>query len=208
MHKSVAERHLVAVDRRDVFEDRRALTGERGLLDLQRGGQEQPPVGGDAVARFDQHDIAGDELGGVDLDDRPVSAHAGDVLQHLLQGGEAGFGLRLLSQAQHGVEDGEADQHDRRAGLTGHDLVDDRRDDQDDLHQVLVLAHEGAQRRLLLLAGEHVRAVLGLTLAHLARGEPAGGVDTELGDGVVDPDPVPGAATGCSFGGGDHRVLM
>ena len=126
--QSVAERDVVAIDRRDVLEDRRALTGEGGLFDLERGGQEQPPVGGDAVAGLDQHDVAGDELGGVDLDDRAVAAHAGDVLQHLLQRGEAGFGLGLLSEAQHGVEDGQPDQHDRRAGLTGHDLVHDRRD--------------------------------------------------------------------------------
>ena len=95
--------------------DRRALAGQGGLLDLQRGGDEQAPVGGHAVARLHQHDVAGHELLGVDLDDRAVAAHAGDVLQHLLQRGEAGLGLGFLAQAQHGVEDGQPDQHDRRA---------------------------------------------------------------------------------------------
>ena len=64
----VAERDVVAIDRRDVLEDRRALARERRFLDLERGGDEQPPVGRDAVARLDQHDVARHEFGRVDLD--------------------------------------------------------------------------------------------------------------------------------------------
>ena len=64
----IAERHVVAIDRRDVLEDRRALARERRFLDLERGGDEQPPVGRDAVPRLDQHDVARDEFGGIDLD--------------------------------------------------------------------------------------------------------------------------------------------
>ncbi len=97
-----------------------------------------------------------------------VAADAGDVLQHLLERGEARLGLRLLAEAEHGVEDGEAEQHDRGAGLAGHHLVHDRGADEDDLHQVLVLAQEGVQRRLLRLAGEHVGAVAGLAFADAA----------------------------------------
>ena len=160
---------VVAIDRRDVLEDRRALAGERGFLDLERGGHEQPPVGRDPVARLDQHDVARDELGGIDLDDRAVAAHAGDVLQHLLERGEARLGLRFLAEAEHGVEDGEPEQHERGAGLAGHDLVHDRGAHEDDLHQVLVLPQERVQRRLLLLAGEHVGPVPGLAFADLAR---------------------------------------
>ena len=104
--------------------------------------------------------------------DRAVAAHAGDVLQHLLERGEARLGLRFLAQAEHGVEDGEPEQHEGRARLAGHDLVHDRGAHEDDLHQVLVLAQEGVQRRLLRLAGEHVGAVPGLAFADLARGQP------------------------------------
>ena len=114
----IAEADVVARDRRDVLQHRRALAGERGLLDLEGGGHQQPPVGGHPVARFEEHDVARHQLGGVDLDGHPVAAHAGDVLQHLLEGGEARLRLGLLAQAQHGVEDREADQDDRGARLS------------------------------------------------------------------------------------------
>ena len=67
-----------------VLQHRSALAGERGLLDLQGGGHQQPTVGGHPVARLEEHDVARHQLGGVDLDRHPVAAHAGDVLQHLL----------------------------------------------------------------------------------------------------------------------------
>ena len=111
--------------------------------------------------------------------------------------GEARLGLRFLVQAQHGVEDGEPEQHERRAGLAGHDLVHDRRADEDDLHQVLVLAQEGVQRCLLRLAGEHVGAVVGLAFADGPRREPHRGVDAEFPCGLVGALAVPG---GCGSG--------
>ena len=134
-------------DRREVLEHRRALAGERRLLDLQGGRHEQPAVGRHAVARLEEHDVARHQLGGVDLDRHAVAAHPGDVLQHLLEGGQARLGLGLLPQAEHRVEDRQADQHDRGARLAGDHLVHDRRAHQDDLHQVLVLAEERLQRR-------------------------------------------------------------
>ena len=111
--------------------DRQALAGERRLLDLQGRGQDDPSVGGDPVAGLDQHDVAGHQLPGVDLDRLAVPTHPRDGLHHLRQRLDALLGLRLLAQPDHGVEDGEAGQHDGRAGLAGDDLVDDGRDQQD-----------------------------------------------------------------------------
>ena len=109
----------------------------------------QAAVGGDAVARLHQHDVARHQPLGVDLDRLPVAAHAGDGLEHLLQRRQAGLGLGLPAQAQHGVEDGQADQHERRPHLAGDDQADHGGRQQDDLHEVAVLAQEGREPGLL-----------------------------------------------------------
>ena len=51
----------------------------------------------------------------------------------------------LLAEADHSVEDGEAGEKHRGRGVTGHQLVDQRRRQQHDLHEVLVLAEEGSE---------------------------------------------------------------
>ena len=89
----------------------------------------------------------------------PSAAYPGDGLHHLGQRLDALLGLGLLAQPDHGVEEGEPGQHHRRADLAGHDQVDDRRHQQHDLHEVLVLAQEGAPARLLLARGQLVRPV-------------------------------------------------
>ena len=163
----------------EVLEHRSALAGEGRLLDLEGGRHQQPTVGRHPVARLEEHDVARHQLGGVDLDGHAVTAHPGDVLQHLLERRQARLRLGLLTQAQHRVEDREADQDDRGARLAGDDLVHDRRAHQDDLHQVLVLAQERLQPRLRLLGGEHVGTVLRPPPLHLRRRQPAGRVDLE-----------------------------
>ena len=45
-----------------VLRDRRALAGQRRLLRLQRRRAQDPPVGGDDVARLDLDEVAGHEL--------------------------------------------------------------------------------------------------------------------------------------------------
>ena len=145
--RSVHERHAVTVAERDlpagshVGRLRRgdALTGQRGFFDLERGGDEEPTVGRDAVARFDQHDVARYQLARVDLHRVAVAAHAGDVLHHVLQRGQARLRLGLLVHAQYRVEDRQPEQHERRADLLGEDLVDDRGAEQNQLHDVAVL---------------------------------------------------------------------
>ena len=62
---SIAERDVVG-NRRGVLGDRQALAGQRGLGGLERGRFDQPPVGWNRVAFFDQDDVAGDDLRGGD----------------------------------------------------------------------------------------------------------------------------------------------
>ena len=51
------------------LDDRRALAGEPGLLDLEGGGDQDPTVGGHLVAGLEADDVAGHELLGGDLDE-------------------------------------------------------------------------------------------------------------------------------------------
>ena len=104
----VAERDVVTRHRVDRLADRQALAGERGLLDLERRGQADPAVGRHPVAGLDQHDVAGHEVLGVDLDRLAVASYPSDRLHHLRESLDALLGLRLLTQPDHGVEDASA----------------------------------------------------------------------------------------------------
>ena len=77
--------------------DREALPRERRLLDLERGGHEDPAVGRDNVAGFHQDDVAGHEVARVDLDHLTVATDPGDRLHHLGEGLHALLGLRFLA---------------------------------------------------------------------------------------------------------------
>ena len=58
------------VHRVDRLQDGHALPGQRGLLDLERRGHEQAPVGRDLVARLERDDVARHELLCGDVDQR------------------------------------------------------------------------------------------------------------------------------------------
>lgn len=102
------------------------------------------PVGGHPVARLHEHDVAGRQLLGVDLDldGLAVAAHPGHCLEHPGQRPHALLGLGLLAQPDHRVEHGQPGQHQRGAPLAGHQLVDHRRGQQHELHEIAVLAQE------------------------------------------------------------------
>ena len=60
-----------------VLGDRRALAGQRRLLRLQRRGAQDPPVGGDEVARLDLDDVAGHDVDRRHERDRAVAHDLG-----------------------------------------------------------------------------------------------------------------------------------
>ena len=156
----VAERDVRAGYRVDRLQDRRALAGERGFLDLQRRGHEQATVRGNLVARLEGDDVSGNELLRGDLDKLAVAADMSSDHEHLLQRGDALGRLALLIQAQDGIEDGQPDDDEAGSELLEGDHADDRRAEQDELHQVAVLAQERPPAGLLLRFGELVRAEL------------------------------------------------
>ena len=145
-----------------------------------------PAVRGDPVARFDKDHVARNELLGVDLDRLAVPTNPGDRLHHLRQRLHARLGLRLLAESDHRVENGEPREHDRRPGVVRDERVDHGRREEDDLHEVLVLAHEGVEPRLLLPAGELVRAMGAQSLGGLRGRQPLLRFDAELAGDLRD----------------------
>ena len=101
----------------------------------------------------------GHELLGRQLRQRPVATHPRLDDHHLLKRRHRRRRLALLAEPEHRVEQRQQQDHDPRARLLDRVDRDDPRDQQHDLHRVLVLAHERVPARLGLRLGEAVRAV-------------------------------------------------
>ncbi len=111
--------------------------------------------------------------------------------EHLLERGDALGGLALLVEAQDRVQHGQADDHETGRPLLQRDDADDRGAEEDELHQVAVLAEERLPARLLLRLGELVRADLRPAPLDLGGVQPGPRVDAELRGGVVRGQAVP-----------------
>ena len=74
--------------------------------------RDQVGVGGDAVARGEQQDVAGDDLLARDVDRRAVAPHAYAQRQHPAQRRDRPLGPVLLDEGEDRVDDD--DDHDRR----------------------------------------------------------------------------------------------
>src|SRR5215211_6934799 len=141
-----------AADGVDALRYRHALARQRRLGHLERRGGKQPPGRGDDVAR--------DELLGRKLEELAAATYLRLDDHHLLQCRDGGCRLAFLVEAEDGVEHREQEQHDPRAVLgERHDALDPR-DEQHDLHRVVVLPLERAPARLTLGFRKLVRPVL------------------------------------------------
>ena len=87
---------------------RQALARQRCLRRLQRDGLNQPRIGWNGVAFFDEDDVSGYDLDGRDGLSRAISNDAGVRGGHLAQRRHGFFGSGLLNVTHHRVE-----QHDR-----------------------------------------------------------------------------------------------
>jgi hypothetical protein len=170
---TVAKRRAGALHGLDALGDGQALPGQRGLVGLQRGRLQQPPVGRDDIARLDRDDVPGDQLPGRDLGQLAVPPHPGLDDRHLLRGGDGRGGLALLPQVHDRVEQRQQDQQDARAELLERVDAADARREQPDLHRVVVLADERVPARLCLRGGELVGARPRRPRGRLGRAETA-----------------------------------
>ena len=108
---AVHERHVHAVAEGGVLGDglhllgrRDALAGERGFVDLEGRGGQDPGVGRDEVAGLDVDDVARDELLHRDLDQVAVAADLGLDDHHRRERRGARLRLALLVHRHPGVE--------------------------------------------------------------------------------------------------------
>ena len=110
---AVAQRHILAVRAKvegfDELVDRDAFTGQGGFLDLERGAFQDAAVGGNGIAGFQQHHIAGDNLGRVEGHGFAVTQDFAGGGGHRLQRFDRRFGLAFLVHAENRVE-----QHDNK----------------------------------------------------------------------------------------------
>ena len=128
---------------------------------------------------------------GRDLHELAVAAHARLDDHHLLQRRDRLRRLALLAQAEHGVEQRQEEQDEPGAELLQRVEAADPGDEQDDLHRVAVLAHEGAPARLDRGLGELVRPDRCQPRRGLGGREAARGVDAEPAADLVGRERVP-----------------
>ena len=169
----VAQRHIAAGEQLHRLGDGYALAGEGGLLDLQGGALQQPPVGGNGVAGLQHHHVAGHQLTAFHHDLMSAAQHLAFGGGHGLEGFDGGLGLALLYHAQNGVEQyhGQNDEH------LGEALVaqgvgnggNRRRGHQDQQHRVFQLGQKALEYGGLLRLLQLVGAVLGQTSLRLLR---------------------------------------
>ena len=169
----VPQRRTGSLDGPGRLGDGQALPGERRLRDLQRRRPQQPSVGRDDITGLDRDDIARHELRGGDLGQLAVPHDLGLDDHHLLQGGDGGSGLPLLTQAENRIEQRQEDQHDAGLPLLQRVEAPDTGHQQDDLHRIGVLADERPPPRLNLPSVETVRAKPPGTRYRLRRAETA-----------------------------------
>ena len=101
--------HGVERERVRVLVDGEGFAGECGFIDLQTFHLHQPQIGGHAVARLEQHHIAGHESLGVDSLRAAIAAHGGLGRDHAGERLDGFPGLGLLEKTENGIEDHDAE---------------------------------------------------------------------------------------------------
>ena len=208
----IAERDVVG-DRRGVLGDRQALARQRGLGRLERRRFDQPRVGRNGVAFFDEDDVAGDDIRGGDAASLAAADDGGVRGRHRAQGRHRRFGARFLHVAHGGVEQDDGEDRDRlvrqrRVALVGPQAGrDGGRDEQQDDEHILELREEPPPRRNRLLGRQLVASVVFETRSRLGVAQTALRVGAERRDDFVDPLTVRTCLTG-TFARGSRQVLL
>ena len=160
--RPVSERDIRA-ERAGLLCHRNALTSERRLLRFQTGAFDNACISRHCVARFEQYDIAGDQL--LAGYDRHCAAaqHAALRGRELLQRFNRLFRLALLKHAERRIDqhDDENDTHIRKAlaCVKRRDARHQRRRKQDKDHGVRHLREKALDERILLRLLQPVSSV-------------------------------------------------
>ena len=114
-------------DRRGALRDRQAFTGECRLRGLQGGQLDQPAIGRNRVAFFDEDDVAGHDLRRGNAAPFAVADHRGIGGRHRPKCGNGRLGTRLLHVAHGGVQQDDRQDGDGFVGERGVALDDPQR---------------------------------------------------------------------------------
>ena len=181
---TIAER-LGAFQRIGLLADRYGFAGQARLGDAQRRGGEQSSIGGDGVALAEHDDVAGHDIGRIDVNELAVAQHRSLRRGHLGERLDRLLGAGFLNVPQYRVDDQDQDDDNRierqhfaafRAGR-GVGLFNEPRDQRDDggrqqqvYQRILELGQEllplGHRRRAgQLVRTEFLKSPLGLGFA-------------------------------------------
>jgi hypothetical protein len=144
------------------------------------------------VAFFDDHDVAGDDIGGGDAPSLTVPNDRRISSRHRAKGGHSGLGPRLLDVARRGIEQDDCEDRDRFIRQRGVTLIgpqtgrDRRRGEKQHDEHILELCEKPAPRRKRLLRHELVASVLLKSRLNLAVAETAPRVAPERGNDIID----------------------
>ncbi len=191
---------------RPFLRDRRALTGQRRLLQLQACGAHDPAVCWDEVAGLEKCDITRHDRRRFDLLESPVAANPGMRKLQLRERVDACLGLELLNRAHHHVE-----RHQGQDEDAGRNLSDDearhRDQHQHDVHRVGKLSprHHPEARGWLL--GQLVASVQAESPLDLASVKPLLRINAQLGCDLLGRPAVP-RGLGRALRDSCHRDLL
>ena len=121
---AVAQRRFFLQRHAGFFLDGVRFARQRRFVDLEVDAFDQAQIGGDEVARFEQHHIAGHELASGEFLPVAVADHIGFGRGHLFQRGQGGLGAAFLHHAQHRIQ-----HHNRHDDDGLHPVAQQRGDD-------------------------------------------------------------------------------
>ncbi len=127
---------------------------------MKRRRRDQPAVSGNLVSGLKCNDVTGHQVLCRELDELTIPSCLCLHDEHLLQGSDTLGRLALLVKTQDGVEDSQRKDKDPGREVLEGDDADDRHANQNQLHQVSILAQERFPTRLRRLFGQAIRAVL------------------------------------------------
>ena len=143
---------------------RHAFAGEGGFLNFEAGAFQQSAVGRHAVARFQNHHVAGNQIGGVETDLPAVAQHLAGGGGDGLQGFNGSFRLAFLEYTQNGIQqhDDQNDENLRHALASKHirDSGHGCSNHQNHKHGILELFQKTLQHRRLFSVLQLVRTIL------------------------------------------------
>ena len=156
---AVAYGQIHVVQRMGAFRGRLRLPGQRGFLDLQVCGRDDPRVRGHAGAGFQENDVAGDQRARRHVLLLPIAQCARHRCGHSAKALDGALGPVLLDEAQRHREQQDDGDDDGLQGVTQERGEADR-DHEDQDQDVLELREKQAPRGGSAGSLELVRAVL------------------------------------------------